>query len=125
MQDEHGVIMNWLVKLTLGLAIAGVILYDAGAIAVNVFGLDSTARDIAIAVSTSAGSGTPSKVELETEAETLAAEAGARLLKLEIDDQANTVSVKLRRKAKTLIVSRVSPIEDWGRATATGKSGSQ
>lgn len=122
--DERGVILNWLVKLALGLAVVGVILFDAGAIAVNVFGLDSTARDIAIAISTSAGTGS-NEVELEKEAEVLAEEAGARLMKVELDTQANTVEVRLRRTAKTLIVSRIEAIEDWGKAAATGKAGTR
>ena len=122
--NERGVIFNWLVKLALGLAIAGVILFDAGAIAVNLFGLDSTARDIAIAISTSAGTGS-SEVEIEQEAEEMAKAAGARLLRVELDTQANTVEVRLRRRAKTVIVSRVEPIMDWGKATAVGKAGTR
>lgn len=123
MGNERGVILNWLVKIILVLAIVGVVLYDVGAVVVNYVGLDSTADDIAIAISTEVGGGATDQTQLEADAKALAHEAGARLIAVIIDPQANTVSVKLKRTAKTLIVRRVEPLEDWGRATSTGRSG--
>ena len=49
LSDERGILVSWLVKLLLGLAIAGLLLFEVGAIAVNTFTLSSSANDIAIA----------------------------------------------------------------------------
>src|SRR5688572_31019160 len=49
--NERGVIISWLVKLVLTLAVIGVIVFDFGSIAVNYFTLDSAADDAAVALS--------------------------------------------------------------------------
>jgi hypothetical protein len=128
LRDERGILVSWLVKLLLGLAIAGLVLFDAGAIAVNTFTLSSSANDIANALATSiqqSGSARPNEAALQDEGKELADEAGATLVSVSIDTQARVVKVRLRRRADTLIVSHVGPIEDWGRATADGQSGYQ
>ncbi len=133
LRDESGIVVSWLVKLVVGLGLAGLLLFDAGSIAVNFFGLDSTARDIAIAVSTTVvndpatrsgvisctrGSTLPMCVQ----ARELAREANARLAKAELDPE-GIVRIKLKRTASTLLVSRIGPIKDWAKATAEGQSG--
>lgn len=128
LRDERGIIVSWLVKLVIGLAVVGVILFDAGSIAVNAFTLSSTANDIANALATTvqqSGSTSVNKAELEGQAQELAKDAGAKLVSVTIDTNERIVKVELRRKADTLIVSRVGAIEDWGRATAEGQSGYQ
>ena len=127
-RDERGVVVSWLVRLVLGLAVAGLILFEVGAIAVNTFTLSSTAGDIAIALSTSAaqaGAGGPSETQLQNEGRALAQEAGARLVSIEIDRNERIVYVTLRRRADTLLVQRFNAIEGWGRATAEGQAGYQ
>ena len=127
MRDERGVVLNWLVKLLLGLAIGGVILYDAGSIAVNYFTLDSASGDIAneIATDISTGKLSPQDVRiLEETAKRKAKDKDAKLLKFDIDAKGD-IHVRLRRTADTLIVSHVGPIEDWGQATVEGKAGAQ
>ncbi|HEY7876545.1 MAG TPA: hypothetical protein VIG64_15635 [Actinomycetota bacterium] len=128
LSDERGILVSWLVKLLLGLAIAGVILFEVGAIVVNTFTLSSSANDIAIALATSvqqSGSASPNLTQLETQAKDLAKEAGARLVDVELDTSERVVRVTLRRRADTLVVQRFGAIEDWGRATAEGQSGYQ
>lgn len=128
LSDERGILVSWFVKLFLGLAIAGLILFEVGAIAVNTFTLSSSANDIAIALATSvqqSGSASPNLTQLETQAKDLAKEAGARLVDVEVDTSERIVRVTLRRRADTLLVQRFSAIEDWGRATAEGQSGYQ
>ena len=128
LRDERGLLVSWLVKLVLGLAVAGVVLFDAGAIAVNAFTLSSTAGDIANALATSvqqSGSTSINENELEVQAKALANDVDAKLVSVEVDTTARVVRVTLRRKAGTLIVSHVGAIEKWGRATADGQSGYQ
>ena len=128
LSDERGVVVSWLVRLLIGLAIAGLILFELGAIAVNTFTLSSSASDIAVALSTTAaqsGASGPNETQLRNEGEELAKEAGARLVSIEIDRNERVVHVTLRRKAKTIFVQRFSAIAGWGRATAEGQAGYQ
>ena len=132
MRNERGIVGDWLVKVVLGIAIFGVIGYDAGSILVNYFTLDSGARDVAIAVSTTIGTGqarnfTDNEIYLMAQEEVGSEDAGvegARVLRegTSVDDT-GVVYVRLRRVADTLIVSRIGAIEKWARATADGQAG--
>ena len=126
LSDERGILVSWIVKLALGMAIVGLVLFELGAIAVNTFTLSSSANDIAIAVSTSVQQpGSPNETQLQNEARELAKEAGAKLVSIEVDTADRIVHVTLRRRAKTLIIQRFAAIAGWGRATAEGQSGYQ
>ncbi len=132
-KDERGIIANWLIKVVLGIAIFGVIAYDAGSILVNYFTLDSASDDVAIGVSTDVGTSSNASQFTENEIYQLAkaqveAEDGgvanAKVLRRGTNiDSEGVVHVRLRRKADTLIVSRISAIEKWARATANGQAG--
>jgi hypothetical protein len=124
LRDERGVVLNWLFKITLVLAVLGVVIFDAGSIAVNFFGLDSTADDMAVILTTEIGSGglpDSQSPQLIARAEQLAAENSARLKEVTYDGE--VLRVVLKRKATTLIVGRIGPLKDWTRATAEGQSG--
>jgi len=127
MKDERGVVLNWLVKLVIGLAIGGVILFDAGSILVNYFGLDGAADEIANMLGTDVSSGkldVNDESELELVARKEARRRDAKLTKFDVDAKGR-IHVRLRRDAETVVVSRISPIEDWGRATAEGQASTQ
>jgi hypothetical protein len=123
-RDERGVVLNWLVKIGLVLAVIGVVIFDAGSIAVNFFGLDSAADDMAVILTTEIGSGgLPSNQspQLVARAEELAADSNAKLIKVTYDGE--ILRITLRRRAKTIITGRIGPLKDWTRATAEGQSG--
>jgi hypothetical protein len=125
-RDQRGIIASWLVRLTIGFVIAGVVIYDAGSMLVNFFTLDTTAEDIAIEISTEVISSSRPALqerELKLRAKELAKESSARLRDFSVDDQ-GVVFVQLRRRADTLVVGRIGPIKDWARATADGQAGS-
>ena len=122
-KDERGLIVSWLVRLVVGMAVVAVVLFDAGSIGVNFFGLDSTADDIAVKVSNLIQPGRPiDEGALETEAKALAKEAGAKVVKVEVDAE-GSVHVHLKRVAKTLVVRLIGPAQDWAKATAEGVAG--
>ena len=133
-RGERGIVVDWLIRVIIGLAVVGVVLFDAGSIMVNRFGLDSAANDVAVAVSTtvagSAGHGvnlSDHEVFLEVKEVVQSEEngvSGARVVRkgTHIDDQ-GVIHVKLRRTADTLIVNRIDAISHWARATATGRAG--
>ncbi len=121
--DERGIILGWIGKLMLGLAITAVVIYDAGSILINFFTLDSKAEEIAIVLTTNIDVTTLKAQEIQDEALALATEAEARLVEVEVDTTARVVRITLRRRADTLVVGRISFIKDWARATAEGEAG--
>ena len=120
-RDERGVITGWFVKLLIGFAVLGVVIYDGGSIMVNLFTLDSRADEIAIELTTGVSPGSLTLAALEPRAREAAKESGARLSSIRIED--NIVYVELKRKASTLVVGRISFLEDWTRSTAQGQAG--
>jgi hypothetical protein len=131
-RNEHGIIANWLVKVVIGMVVFGVILFDVGAILVNFFTLDSAADDVAVAVSTDVGAEEVDqftdqeifKMVKEVVASPDNGVQDARVLRrgTGIDDE-GTITIRLRRVAQTLIVSRIGAIEEWARATTNGRAG--
>lgn len=125
-RDERGVIVSWLAKLVAGFAVAGVLLFDAGAVVVNFFTLDSAARDLSNALTTDVSAGaTLTLQQLEQEARAYLDDHApdARLVRVTLDAQGRTVGVRLRRRAKTLILGRIGWTRRWTRATADSTSG--
>ena len=131
-RDESGLVVAWLVRILIVLALLGVVLFDAGAIAVNFFTLDGTADEVAVQVSAEAATGAEAIPNLECNrrsrvpacelAYSVAKEHGVRVVSASYDQQ-GVFHVKLRRTADTLIVGRIGAIEDWGVATATSQAG--
>jgi hypothetical protein len=131
-RNEQGIIADWLVKLVIGMALFGVILFDVGAILVNFFTLDSAADDVAVAVSTDVGAGEDNqftdqeifKMVKEVIASPDNGVQDARVLRrgTGIDDE-GTITIRLRRVADTLVVGRIGAIEEWAKATTNGRAG--
>lgn len=129
--DERGLVLSWLLRILAGLAVTGLILFDVGAILVNYFTLDSVADEIALSVGTFAGEATVvapnttctrrSPVPICREAAELARVAGARLIDATFDAEGN-VTIRVRRTADTLMVSRIGVIEGWGVARASARA---
>jgi hypothetical protein len=117
-RDESGLIVSWIVRLGLFFAALAVVLFDAGSIAVNFFTLDAIADDIAtqISANTVTEDSFFNPQPLENEARELAQDNGARLIHFEVSRDGD-ISISLRRRASTLVVGRITAIEDWARAT--------
>jgi hypothetical protein len=128
LRDERGVIIDWLGKMLLVMAILGTIAYEAGAIAVNYFSLDSKANEIALEIATDLQDGAlPENNDeaVETATRALAKEAGAKLVAYEYDRENDLFYVTLKRSANTLIVSRIDATKDWVVARSNGKAPTQ
>lgn len=119
--DQRGLLASSLVKMVIAFLFIAIPIYDGGSMLVNFFTLDSAADDIAVELTTNI---TPSQLRvdlLQPRAEELAKEAGVRLVGLTVEGR--VLKVTIRRRANTLVVGRIGPIEDWPRATATGQAG--
>ena len=139
MRDERGVVVSWLVKMLVGLAIGGVILFDVGSIAVNFFTLDSTADEIANSLATEISTGQYSESDVRSlescrrapistplcqKLNSKAKENDAKITKVDLDLKGE-LEIRLKRTASTLVVERIGPIEDWGKATAEGRASTE
>ncbi|MDQ3914496.1 MAG: hypothetical protein M3323_04060 [Actinomycetota bacterium] len=130
-RDERGLVVAWLVRVLVLLALVGVVLFDAGAIAVNYFTLDGTADEVAVEVSTAASTGAEaipnlqcnrrSRVPACVSVYTVARTHGVRVVSASYDQQ-GVFHVELRRTADTLIVGRIGAVEDWATATASAQA---
>ena len=121
MRDERGLVVGWFGKMLIGFIVVGVAIYDGGSILVNFFTLDSRADEIAVELTTGVTPGSLSLTSIEPRAREAARASGARLVSVTIEG--NIVHVTLRRKASTLVVGRIGPLEDWTKATADGQAG--
>lgn len=122
--DERGVIVTWLFKIVLVLGLIGFVLFNAGAMAVNTFGLSSTATDIAVQVSSDMSSQPSMTItQAATEAQGLAHEHGAHLSKIWINQDDDTLHIELRRRADVLLIGKVKSLKPYVVARATGQSG--
>ena len=134
--NDSGVVLNWLVKLILGLAIGGVVLFDAGSIVVNFFGLDSAADEVANLIATDIAGGSLPESDLNAikqcpknpnlndtcrEIHKRARKRDARLTEAHVDAKGN-LKITLERSANTLVVDKIGPIEDWAKQSAQGQA---
>lgn len=128
--DERGVIINWLVKIVLMLAVLGVIVFDIGSIAVNTFTLDSAADDAAIALSlaietdqfgTNDAQVVQAAEQLIASDTTLAGDARVIASRTHVDEN-GVIHIALRRAADTLVVDQIEALRKWGIAKAEGSA---
>jgi hypothetical protein len=132
LQDERGVVFDWLLKLVLFLAILGVVGYDAGSIVVNHFTLDSAANDTANAISLAISERPfpPNQNELLLQVKQLVAsgETGATTARVVPNgtfiDSSGVVHIALRRSADTIVIDQIAAFRDWAKATADGRAAS-
>lgn len=114
----------WLFKVVVGFGLLAVIVFDAGAIAVNHITLDSAANDIAVDLSPDVTSAnmTVADPRVQARGRELARAVGARLVNVSVDE-AGTLRVRVARDAETIVIARVDALKRWGRAVAGGRSG--
>lgn len=130
-RDEQGLVVSWLVRILVGIALVGIVLFDAGAIAVNFFTLDGTADEVAVEVTAEVAAGAPvtpnlqcdrrSRVPACVTAYRVAKDYDVRVVSASYD-QEGVFHVTLRRTAETLIVGRINAIEDWAKASASARA---
>ena len=132
-KEEHGLILNWLLRVGLFLVVAGIVLFDIGSIVVNSISLSGSAEDVAVTVSISIserGGGTivPDSIIYDMAVDVVESEtegvAGARVLRrgTEIDEE-GIVHVRLRRRSETLVAHLIGPLDKYTVSTGNGQAG--
>lgn len=130
--DESGIIVSWLVRIVLLLAVIGVVGFDLGSIVVNTVTLSSSAETVAVTVSLAVDEA-PAGTFPDTRVYDLAVQivqsesdgvAGARVVRkgTEIDAEGN-VHIRLRRRADTLVTDLIGPLKKYTVATGNGQAG--
>lgn len=131
-RDERGIVVSWLVRILLSIALAGVVLFDVGSIVVNFFSVHDTAQSVAASVTTDLASGGIDAVpNLECvrrlrapacrRAYAVARDEGVEILSASFDERGR-FHVEVRKTAGTVIVGRISAIESWATATASASA---
>ncbi|MGH2693441.1 MAG: hypothetical protein ACRDJJ_01370 [Actinomycetota bacterium] len=123
-RDERGVIVDWLIRITLLVVVGGVVLFDTGSIVVNRLSAEATADDVATLAANEVAFGgdtfTPAQVEEAVEVE--AERHEVKLLKFTYDAAEGTIFVKVRKRATTIVAGRFDVFNDWTRATGQATS---
>lgn len=131
LRDERGIVVDWLIKMIVFVGLLGVVIFDGGSIAVNVFGLDSAADEIANVVSTrvveSPGDRFTDRQIYDLAASTIEefGYGGAKLVRKGTGIEGDVITIKLKRTANTIVVGQVGFMEDWAKATAEGTATAQ
>lgn len=119
MTSESGQISSWLVKLVVFLGIAGILIVEIGGILVAkgtaVDTAEGAASEAAFAIKARGVSGDP-----ETVARQFADTKDCEFVKIEYNQAAATVSVTVKRTAKTYITHRIGPLKKYTVSVATG-----
>ena len=121
-RDEHGIVVSWILQILLVVALVGGVLFEAGSIAWNYFGVESAADEIALELSDTIEQSRVTTPQLvQQEARRLARERGARLVGQVVFTE-DSIELKIRREANTLVIGRIDATADWAVASATGSA---
>lgn len=115
---ESGQISNWLVKIILVLAIAGVLIIEGGAVLVargtSAEAAQEAASEAAFEIKTQGIRSDP-----EAAAREFATSKGVEFVSITYDQAAAKVTVTVRRKAKTLFIHKIEPLKKYTVATSS------
>jgi hypothetical protein len=119
MRNQRGVVVEWLLKIVIFIAVAGVVLFDTGSIVVNRLSAQATAEDVAtVAANEVAFAETDiNPIDLEEAVEAEAEKRDVKVLKFDYDPEEGILSVRIRKKALTIVAGRFDVFKDWIRAT--------
>lgn len=117
-RNELGQVANWLVKIVVVLLVVGLVVIEAGGvIAARLTVSDAAnnaAKDAAFAIKTRG-----IQVDPEEAARERAKTEGAEFVSIAYDQVAQTVTVTLRRKARTVVIQNIGPLKKYTVAQAS------
>jgi hypothetical protein len=105
------VISRWVLKLVIGIALAGLILFEVGSPVVTRVNLDGQAHDAATDAAKDYFSG-HNVASAQAVAQQDADTDGAALAAFSVDDQGN-VHVTLSKQAKSYVLKNFGPTKHW------------
>lgn len=111
-RSRGDIVIGWLVKLLVSIAIVGLVAFEAGAVVVTRVTAESTANDIASEAAFAVGRGGGSQ-DAEDAAVAEAAKHGVVLVEVSVSPERDTVSVTIEKTVKTMILQRLSWTKSW------------
>ncbi len=115
--DRGDIVLGWLLKLLVSLAIVGVVAFEAGAVLVARVNADTAANEVANEAAFAGRSGDEQAVHDAASAE--AAKQKVKLIEATLSDDGKAVTVTVEKRAKTLFLDRISPTRSWTVARVT------
>lgn len=116
--ERGDIVLGWLLKLIVSLAIVGVVLFEAGSVIVARVNADSAATDVAGEAALSVGRTSDQKA-IEDAARAEAVKHDVTLLGVSVSDDRKSVTVTVEKHAKTLLLHRLSWTRSWTIARTT------
>ena len=116
--ERGGIVIGWIFKLILSLAIFGVVAFEVGAIVVAKVTIETVTGDAleeAVAAYRPSSDLDAAQQAAETEAES----NGAVLETFNYDSGSTEIAITVSKEAKTLFVHRIGFTESWAIARAT------
>lgn len=118
-RGEHGgILIGWIVKLLVSLALVGLALFETGAVIVSKVVVDRISIDAAQEAALEYGNH-GSREKARDVAEAFAVRNGAEVVGFKVLDGGKRIEVTLRKVASTLLVQRIGPLEKFATAEAT------
>lgn len=114
--ESGDVITSWLVQILVILAVIGFLAYEILSVAITNVSLDDNAREVARAAR-DAYRGDQSIDETTATAEEVAATHGVTVVGVAVDG--DEIVIDLEKRAPTLVVHRLGPLEDLATATTS------
>lgn len=125
MSARGGIVLGWLVKIVASIALAGVLLFEAGAVVIATVNADNAAR-AAAKESVDIFADTHDVRRARAEAEQLAAREGAAVIAFAADSEGvggqERVTVTVEKKAKTIFIHKIGFLKRFARARTTARA---
>lgn len=118
-RGERGDVSNWLVQMLVVLSIVGLVAYEAVALGITAVSVDDAAREVARAARDEYRA-EASLDRAEAVAERVADTHGAVVVAVDIDE--DELTVRLEKRARTVLVHRIGPLADRVTPTATRRA---
>jgi len=116
------IVLGWLIKLIVSLALVGLVAFEAGAVVVARVGVDSAANEAAGEAALEY-SHSHDEQAAEAAASEQAETSGAIVVAFEVDAAHNVVILTLEKKARTVFLHRIGATKSWSVARATARRG--
>ncbi len=122
MNQRGGIVIGWLLKLVISLAIVGVVAFEGGALVVAHVQADGTANDVVNEAAFVYARGSDAEAAEKAAADE-ASRAGARLVSFTVSDDGRAVSVTVLKQAMTIFLHRIDATKSWTEARSTRRRG--
>jgi hypothetical protein len=121
-RDSGGVVIGWLTKLVVGLALAGVVLFDGISLTVARLGAQDDANTAASAAAASYQTSHNIQLAYNAAAQALTNSSETVLVRGFVVDPDGTVHLLMTRNIRTMLVDRIGPLKKLGHATVSGEA---